>query len=166
MNLGGENNLRRAINDLQQAIELVPTLAASHFNRGLAYFALGPNYDEQSLADLRQAHELQPDAPEPSNSLCWELSLLDQAPDALPYCDSAVAADPTALSHDSRGLAYALLGRTEDAIRDFEAFLAWLDTQPEATQTRYSTRRQAWIEALREGENPFTQETLQALRTE
>ncbi|MCP4535319.1 MAG: tetratricopeptide repeat protein, partial [Delftia sp.] len=130
INQGGENNLRRAISDLTQAIELVPALAVSHSNRGLAYFALGPAYDEQSLADLRQALELQPGAAGPNNSLCWELSLLGQPQDALPYCDSAVAADPTALSHDSRGLAYALLGHTEDAIRDFETFLAWLDTQP------------------------------------
>ena len=163
---GGENNLQRAISDFGQAIELIPTVAAPYLNCGLAYFALGETYDQQSLVDLQQAQTLQPDAPGPNNALCWELGLLSQPEDALPYCESAVATDPTALSRDSRGLAYALLGRTEEAINDFEAFLAWLDTQPEDTQTRYRASRWAWIEALRSGRNPFTQETLQALRTE
>jgi tetratricopeptide (TPR) repeat protein len=163
---GGESNLQRAISDFGQAIELVPTFAAPYLNRGLAYFALGEAYDQQSLADLKQAHTLQPDAPGPNNALCWELSLLVQPEDALPYCENAVATDPTALSRDSRGLTYALLGRTEEAINDLEAFLAWLDTQPEDTQTRYRASRRAWIEALQSGCNPFDEGTLQALRTE
>jgi tetratricopeptide (TPR) repeat protein len=163
---GGENNLQRAISDFGQAIELAPTFAAPYFNRGLAYFALGGAYDGQSLTDLRQAQALQPDAPGPNNALCWQLSLLGQPEDALPYCESAVATDSTALSRDSRGLTYALLGRTEEAISDFEAFLVWLDTQPEDTLTRYGASRRAWIEALRSGGNPFDQDTLQALRTE
>ena len=163
---GGENNLQRAISDFGQAIELVPTLATAHCNRGLAYFALGEAYDQQSLADLRQAQALRPDAPGPNNALCWELSLIGQPEDALPYCESAVATDPTALSRDSRGLTYALLGRTEEAISDLEAFVAWLVTQPEDTQTRYGPSRQAWLEALRSGRNPFSKKTLQALRTE
>ncbi|MGA9349167.1 MAG: tetratricopeptide repeat protein [Anaerolineae bacterium] len=163
---GGENNLQRAISDFGQAIELVPTFAAPSFNRGLAYFALGEAYDQQSLTDLRQAQALRPDAPGPNNALCWELSLIGQPEDALPYCENAVATDSTARSRDSRGLTYALLGRTEEAIGDFEAFLAWLDTQPEDTQARYSASRRAWIEALRSGHNPFSPETLRALRTE
>ena len=163
---GGENNLQRAISDFGQAIELNPTFTAPYFNRGLAYFALGEAYDQQSLTDLRQAQALQPDTPGPNNALCWELSLLGQPEDALPYCESAVATDTTALSRDSRGLTYALLGRTEEAISDFEAFLAWLDTQPESIQTRYTAYRRAWIEALRSGRNPFDQEALRALRAE
>jgi tetratricopeptide (TPR) repeat protein len=163
---GGESNLQRAISDFGQAIELIPTVAAPHLNRGLAYFALGEAYDQQSLTDLQQAQTLQPDAPGPNNALCWELSLLGQPEDALPYCESAVATDSTARSRDSRGLTYALLGRTEEAISDFEAFLTWLDTQPEDTQARYSASRRAWIEALRSGHNPFNLETLRALRAE
>ncbi len=163
---GGKNNLQRAISDFGQAIELVPALAAPYLNRGLAYFALGEAYGQQSLADLQQAQALQPDAPGPNNALCWELSLLGQPEDALPYCENAVATDSTALSRDSRGLTYALLGRTEEAISDFEAFLAWLDAQPEDAQARYDTSRRAWIEALRGGRNPFSEETLRALRAE
>jgi tetratricopeptide (TPR) repeat protein len=163
---GGESNLQRAISDFGQAIELVPTFAAAYFNRGLAYFALGEAHDQQSLTDLQQAQTLQPDAPGPNNALCWELSLLGQPEDALPYCESAVATDSTARSRDSRGLTYALLGRTEEAISDFEAFLAWLEMQPEDTQARYSDSRQAWLEVLQSGRNPFSRETLQALRTE
>jgi tetratricopeptide (TPR) repeat protein len=163
---GGEKNLQRGISDFGQAIELVPTFAAPYLNRGLAYFALGEAYDQQSLTDVQQAQALQPEAPGPNNILCWELSLLGQPEDALPYCERAVATDPTALSRDSRGLTYALLGRAEEAIGDFEAFLAWLDTQPGDTQVRYGANRRAWVEALRSGRNPFDQETLRALRAE
>jgi tetratricopeptide (TPR) repeat protein len=163
---GGQNDLQRAVSDFGQAIELDPTFAAPYFNRGLAYFALGEAYDRQSLADLQRAHALQPQACGPTNALCWELSLLGRPEDALPYCEDAVAADPTPRSRDSRGLAYALLGRTEEAIEDFEAFVAWLDTQPQDIQTRYLARRRAWIEALRGGSNPIGEETLRALRAE
>jgi tetratricopeptide (TPR) repeat protein len=163
---GGESNLQRAISDFGQAIELVPMFSAAYFNRGLAYFTLGEAYDQQSLTDLQQAQTLQPDAPGPNNALCWELSLIGQPEDALPHCERAVATDSTARSRDSRGLTYALLGRTEEAISNLEAFLAWLETQPEDTQARYGASRRAWIEALRSGSNPFSQEILQALRTE
>jgi tetratricopeptide (TPR) repeat protein/transcriptional regulator with XRE-family HTH domain len=163
---GGESNLQRAISEFGQAIELVPMFAAPYLNRGLAYFALGEAYDQQSLTDLEQAQTLQPDAPGPNNALCWELSLIGQPEDALPHCERAVATDSTARSRDSRGLTYALLGRIEEAISDFEAFVAWLETQPEDTQTRYGAHRRAWIEALQSGRNPFSQETLQTLRAE
>lgn len=159
-------DLLRAVRDFTRAIDLMPKAHAAYFNRGLAYFALGEAYDGQSLADLRRARTLQPDAPGPNNALCWQLSLLGRPEEALPYCEAAVATDPTAMSRDSRGLAYALLGRTAEAVADFEAFLAWLDTQPEKTYQRYGPRRQAWLEALRAGRNPFHTGELRSLRSE
>jgi tetratricopeptide (TPR) repeat protein len=162
---GDEDSLRRAISDFSQAIELAPNFAAAHFNRGLAYFALGETHDEQSLLDLRRAHSLEPDAPGPNNALCWQLSLLGRPDEALPYCDAAVATDPSGLSRDSRGLTYALLGRPAEAIEEFGAFLDWVDDQPSETSERYQDRR-GWVEALAEGLNPFSEETLRALRTE
>jgi tetratricopeptide (TPR) repeat protein len=162
---GGEDSLHRAISDFGQAIELAPTFAAPHFNRGLAYFALGETHDEQSLSSLRQAQSLEPTAPGPNNALCWQLSLLGRPEEALSYCDAAVAVDTTGLSRDSRGLAFALLGRTAEASEEFEAFLLWVDDQPPETRDRYQQRRD-WVEALREGRNPFTEDALRALRAE
>ena len=160
-----EGDLQRAISDFSQAIELAPDFGSAWYNRGLSYMALGEAYDEQALADLRRAHALQPDAPGPNNALCWQLSLVGRPEEALPSCDAAVAADPTAFSRDSRGLTYALLGRTEEAIVDFEAFAAWAEEQPGGTDAHYA-RCKEWIEALRAGHNPFDEETLKALRNE
>ena len=160
-----EGDLRRAISDFSQAIELAPDLGSAWYNRGMSYMALGEAYDEQTLADLRRAQALQPNKPGPSNALCWQLSLMGRPEEALPYCDVAVAADPTAYSRDSRGLAYALLGRKEEAIADFEALMAWLEAQPRETDPSYARRRE-WIEALRAGHNPFDEKTLSALRDE
>jgi tetratricopeptide (TPR) repeat protein len=162
---GGENSLRRAISDFSQAIELAPSFAAAYLNRGLAYFALGKPHHQQSLLDLQQARTLEPTAPGPNNALCWQLALLSRPAEALEYCDAAVAADPSGLSHDSRGLAYALLGRTAEAVQEFEAFLAWLDGEPEGTQVRYEKRRD-WLASLKSGDDPFSEEGLRALRGE
>lgn len=160
-----KGDLKRAISDFSQAIELDPEFGSAWYNRGLSYMALGEAYDEQTLADLHRAQALQPNTPGPNNALCWQLSLVGRPEEALPYCDAAVAADPTAYSHDSRGLAYALLGRTEEAIADFEAFVAWVEEQPGEIDPHY-TRCQEWIETLRAGRNPFDEETLRALRNE
>jgi tetratricopeptide (TPR) repeat protein len=160
-----EGDLQRAISDFSQAIELDPDLGSAWYNRGLSYMALGEAYDERTLADLRRAQALQPNAPGPNNALCWQLSLAGQPEEALPYCHAAVEADPTAYSRDSRGLAYALLGRTEEAIADFEAFVAWAEEQP-GEPDPHTVRCQGWVETLRAGRNPFDEETLRALRNE
>jgi tetratricopeptide (TPR) repeat protein len=85
---------------------------------------------------------------------------------ALPHCDHAVQLDESGLSNDSRGLALALLGRSDEAISEFEAFLEKLQGQdPEAYQ-RFAPSREGWIEALRSGENPFDAATLTSLLVE
>jgi tetratricopeptide (TPR) repeat protein/DNA-binding XRE family transcriptional regulator len=160
-----EGDLQRAISDFDQAIELVPDFESAWYNRGMSYMMLGEAYDEQALADLRRARALQPNEAGPNNALCWQLSLVGRPEEALAYCDTAVATDPTAYSRDSRGLAYALLGRTEEAIAEFEAFVAWMEEQPEEPDP-HSALRQEWIEALRAGRNPFDEETLRALRND
>jgi hypothetical protein len=77
-----------------------------------------------------------------------------------------VALDPTGPARDSRGIVYAELGRTAEAIADFEAYLAGLRGQGDAAYQRYSPRREAWLAALRAGRNPFDRETLDQLRQE
>ena len=55
--------------------------------------------------------------------------MLDQQPEqALPSCDQAVDRDPTGASRDSRGIVYAQLGRTDEAVIELEAYLTWLET--------------------------------------
>ena len=93
------------------------------------------------------------------NNLCWFGSLWRHAAEVLAACERAVALAPGhGGTADSRGLARALTGDLAGAIADFEAFVAWTsDNEPRA-------QRQSWIEALRAGENPFTDEVLLRLR--
>jgi transglutaminase-like putative cysteine protease len=93
------------------------------------------------------------------NNLCWYAALHGRAQRALAACDAAVAPDSTNLAiRDSRGLARALAGDLEGARADFEYVVAnaapgpWLDG------------RAAWLDALRAGTSPFTEEVLKELR--
>jgi hypothetical protein len=79
-------------------------------------------------------------------------------------CENAVKlASPKDKSgyQDSRGVAKALTGDTSGAIADFEVFIA----DPSKDKT-YKIQRQKWIEALKKGENPFTDEVLEKLKYE
>ena len=59
---------------------------------------------------------------------------------------------------NSRGLARALTGDFEGAIKDFEKFVEWTNNEKDKAQ------RKGWIESLKKGENPFTDEVLEGLR--
>jgi tetratricopeptide (TPR) repeat protein/transcriptional regulator with XRE-family HTH domain len=165
-NRRAQGDLQRAVQDFERAVSLDPDFASGQFNLGLALLALGSDEQERALAALRRAQTLAPDAPGPNNALCWEYALQAKPEEALPYCDRAVALDPTPFSRDSRGVVYALLGRNEAAIAEFQSFVTWLQGQAESVYNRYAPKRLAWIEALRQDTNPFDQATLDALRSE
>ncbi len=165
-NRRAEGDLPRAVADLDEAIGLSPDFASAQFNLGLALLAQGAEERERGIAALRRAQALAPDAPGPHNALCWEYALQSRPAEALPHCDQAAALDPTPLSRDSRGVVYALLGRNVEAITEFESFVAWLRGQSPALYVHYAPKRLAWIEALRQGRNPFDPATLEALRGE
>jgi WD40 repeat protein len=84
------------------------------------------------------------------------------APAVAAACENAVAMAPpeTAWEYrDVRGVARALTGRTADAIADLEAYVQ----QAEGEKLR---TREAWLEKLKAGQNPFDAGALEALRTE
>ena len=58
-----------------------------------------------------------------------------------------------------RGVARALTARAADAIADLEAYVQ----QAEGEKLR---TREAWLEKLKAGQNPFDAGALEALRTE
>jgi hypothetical protein len=62
---------------------------------------------------------------------------------------------------DSRGLNNALLGDFNTAIADFEAFVDFFQNVPGYEPD--VEKRLAWIEALRQGNNPFDLATLEEL---
>ena len=160
---GEENDTALAIADFTKAIELAPDAAMGYYNRGLVYSAL-ENW-QQSTADLRAAQEREPRNPAFSNTLCWQLGVQRQPEAALPYCNLALQDDPDGPARDSRGLVNAVMGRNDEAIEDFRAFLAWVDMSvKESCRPYYRPSRESWIATFQSGGNPFDAETLRELR--
>ncbi|MGI2904775.1 tetratricopeptide repeat protein [Tolypothrix sp. VBCCA 56010] len=96
------------------------------------------------------------------NELCWSGSLHNHPSDVIFACDKAVIFAPGNPQYlDSRGLARALTGDTQGAIEDFQAFVDGNNGSP-----KEKLQRQAWIDALRAGKNPFTPEELESLRNQ
>jgi tetratricopeptide (TPR) repeat protein len=90
--------------------------------------------------------------------LCWSGAVHGEAKTVISACDTAVAVAPGALwTRDGRGVARALTGDTAGAIADFQAFIEGTDSAERKKQ------RQGWIDALKKGENPFTEEELAKL---
>ena len=160
---GTPGDAELAIAEFSRAIELAPDSPAAYFNRGLVYSQL--EHWSASLTDLRRARDLDPRRLVYNSTLCLQLAVAGDPDEAMPYCDQAVAADPGGLSRDGRGLANALLGRDDEAIADFEAFLAWVDrSQKDGCRSRYGESRAAWVEALKAGQEPFDPAALADLR--
>ncbi len=116
---------------------------------------------EEAIALYQEAQKLDPSLKISAtswNALCWNGSLYDYAAEVMFSCEKAVALAPEDGGiRDSRGLARALTGNTQGAIEDFQAFVDWTDNNKKRLQ------RQRWIDALRAGENPFTEEEIKSL---
>ena len=127
---------------------------------------------EAAQTAFAEALELVPTlelAPRLLADLCVFGSLGGSATEVLAACDKAVELDDRqGLYEGRRGLARALAGDTPGAIADFEAYVEWLKPRDiDPTQKKsLLTSRQRWIEALKAGENPFTPEEVERLRTE
>jgi len=99
-----------------------------------------------------------------SNNLCWNGSRKGYAKTVLPACDHAVDVAfefTVAPARDSRGLARALTGDYDGAAEDFQFFVD--RSESTGSYTNLIEQRQEWIEDLDAGQNPFDQETLDAL---
>jgi len=151
-------DLERAVADLDRAVALAPALVEAYYNRGLA--RIRGNDAAGWQADLKQALALDPDHAGAHAALCWGYALDRQPAAALPYCDRAAALAPSGPGRDSRGIAYAELGRFAEATSEIEAYLRG-DLSPAER-----AERAGWLTALAAGRDPFDQATLDRLRGE
>lgn len=159
-------DLERGERDFRATLALAPDYAASHLNLALTLQRLAPAQRAEIIAEFETAQRLEPESPGANNALCWYYGLDGRLNDAFPFCQTAVSLDDSGFSHDSRGLVLAQLGRYDDAIADFQFFLDRLQQSDPVAYARFQPTRQAWIDALRQGRNPFDAATIQRLLSE
>jgi len=113
---------------------------------------------DEAVAAFEQAVEYDPRLEIPAgdwNTLCWFGTLSQQTEQVLNACEQAVLlSDGDVFYRDSRGVARAMTGDIEGAIADFEVFVQ------EYHDDALVAQRQAWIDMLKAGENPFEDEAL------
>jgi WD40 repeat protein len=94
------------------------------------------------------------------NNLCWQGSINGFAREVLPAGERAVLLEPdSVMIRDTRGLARALAGDRTGAIQDFTFYVEHYEGDASLRE-----QRRRWIQELEAGQNPFTAETLAALR--
>jgi tetratricopeptide (TPR) repeat protein len=133
----------------------------------------------EALAKYKKAQELDSNLETADkwdlNDLCRYGSLRGYAAEVMSACDMAVE---RASNHggirDSRGVARALTGDYKGSISDFEAYIQDLNRRIKETEDEESRKYfeknkaqyQSWVDTLKKGENPFTEEVLQELLEE
>lgn len=158
------NDLVDAVNDFTYVIAVDAENSRAYFHRALTTIRMGESM--QWVADLEKTLQLTPDYYPAYNGLCWGYALAQEAQQALPYCDKAVARDETGASHDSRAIVYTQLERYAEAAADFTAYLTWIEESygPRLYERYRGPQVEEWIDAVNQGENPFTSELLASLR--
>ncbi|WP_424100153.1 AAA-like domain-containing protein [Moorena producens] len=120
----------------------------------------------KALSLYKQAQQLDPNLDISTfdwNTLCWFGSLHGYAAEVMDACEKAVAKAPEFKQYYQgvRGLARALTGDTAGAISDFQAYVDSISDDHE-----WKAKVQKWIDELRAGKNPFTEEVLKGLLEE
>ncbi len=94
----------------------------------------------------------------PWNTLCWFGSLWKQAGEVMFACERAVQLEPENWRiRESRGVARAMTGNIDGAIEDFQEFIK------KTSDPMQKSQRQRWVDVLRAGQDPFTDEEIKTL---
>lgn len=154
-----------ALADFSHVIQIDPSRTFAFYNRGLIEIRRGVR--EQWERDLETTTELAPDFPGGYSALCWAYILDNEPERALPICEQAINLGAAEALH-SRGVAWSLLGDRGQAMRDFRAFLAWLDERSAAAEPyqHLAPEVKAWLAELEAGRSPIEPADLERLRTE
>jgi tetratricopeptide (TPR) repeat protein len=159
-----QEDLPATLADLEQARRLDPDYLDAYIGLGLVYKEMGDL--TKTVASYQQALELDPDNADWYNNLCWAYGVFNQPEEGLEYCERAVELRAEPYIHDSRGLVYALLGDYGNAIIDFTIFVNFYEKSYPNQSFPAVEQRKGWIKTMQAGDNPFTQEVLDTLRTE
>ncbi|MDZ4869162.1 MAG: tetratricopeptide repeat protein [Alphaproteobacteria bacterium] len=126
-----------AIDDYDRALEQRPD-AHDYFNRGHSHLKTErPNY-RKAVANFDEALELKPNWSAALNNRCWARALWRRDLElALTDCDLAVELrHDNASARDSRAFVYFLLGRSHDALAEYESVLEYKPDAPGALYMR------------------------------
>ena len=120
---------------------------------------------EEALAAYEKAQQLDPQLKISAqfwNCLCWHGCLHGYAAEVLFAGEKLLEVEPDNKEwQDTRGLAKALTGDIPEAIEDFQAVV---DSNLFDRQKELKAKRERWLAALKQGNNPFTPEEMEALR--
>lgn len=107
----------QALNNLNRAIDLNPSLAMAYNNRGWAYLEL--RQPDKALVDLNRAIQLDPELSFAYNNRGWAYLELREPQKALENLNIALQFDPKmATAYGNRGWAYLQLNQPEKALDD------------------------------------------------
>lgn len=159
-----QEDLPATVADLEQARSLDPKYLDAYIGLGMIYQEMGDL--AQTVANYQKALELDPDNADWYNNLCWAYGVFNQPEEGLEYCERAIELRAEPYIHDSRGVVYALLGDYGNAIVDFTIFVNYYEKSYPDQRFPAVEQRKAWIKTMQAGDNPFTEEVLERLRTE
>lgn len=159
-----QEDLAATLTDLEKARMLDPEYLDAYIGLGRTYQEMGDL--AQTVASYQQALQLDPNNADWYNNLCWAYGVFNEPDDGLEYCERAIELRAEPYIHDSRGLVYALLGDYGNAIIDFTIFVNYYEKNYAGRSFPEVEQRKGWIKAMQAGDNPFTQEVLDTLRTE
>ncbi|MGI0491537.1 TIR domain-containing protein [Alkalinema pantanalense CENA528] len=170
--LAQQGQVKPALEKFQAAVKLNPDLPYVPAEEVRLFHAIGlidqafrqirGNNILPAIEVIQQAEALNPPIFNIRDSwayLCWTGSLLGYADQAMNACEKSVKASPSNGDYrQNRGVARALTGDVTGAIEDLQAFVDWTNDDDR------KIKRQAWIDSLKAGQNPFTPQMLQTLR--
>lgn len=161
-----DGDLSRAEKDFREAAHVDPSFAVARYHLALTILWQDPENIRETLDMLEQSEGLDPEAMYIQDALCRYYSLAGNPQEAITHCNAAVASDPSGMRRGNRGIALALLGRTEEAIEDLQIFLEYLIENDADGFAQLAPSREAWIETLEQGQNPLNDEILTDLLSE
>jgi len=128
-----------AIVQFGEALEKNPNSWNAYFQRGIAKQNLGSL--DAALSDFQVALQLKPDLLDARTARAEIFRQKGDRPHAIEELSAVIAQKPTVEAHNSRGLAYAELGRHAEAIPDFTWVIEELRDAPFAYFARARSKR-------------------------